>query len=155
MAVGRKELKRCWFLRICLAASMVTVACAPSVRQQDFPPPSARVDIADPAKLLTSQPGAAILDARISSLLRVRNGCLVVGDGEARTVLWPAGTRLALDRRAVIVPGAARPLAIGERFVAAGGTVPLASPPAPLQDQALRNGCPGTLVAIGQIISEE
>jgi hypothetical protein len=35
---------------------------------------------------------------------------------------------------------------------AAGGTVPLASPPAPLQDQALRNGCPGTLVAIGQII---
>jgi hypothetical protein len=110
---------------------------------------------ADPAKLLTSPPGSAILQARISSVLRVENGCLVIGTTEPHTVLWPAGTVLSRDRSAVIVPGARRPVVIGERLLASGGQVPLASPPVGAQAAAVAHGCPGALAAIGEILFEE
>jgi hypothetical protein len=132
------------------------MSCAPVREQNDWPgPPAVEVATADPAKLLTSRLGVAILQARISSVLRVENGCLVLGSSEARTVFWPAGTTLSSDGRAVIVPGAPRPIAIGERLLASGGTIPLTSPPTSGQAAAVANGCPGTLVVISQLVFEE
>ena len=110
---------------------------------------------ADPAKLFTSPSGAAILQARISSVLEVESGCLVIGSATRYTLLWPAGTILSADRSSVIVPGARRPIAIGDRLLASGGEIPLNSPPSPAQSTALRQGCPGDLMAVGEVFIEE
>jgi hypothetical protein len=117
--------------------------------------PSARDDAsatADPAKLLVSPSGALVLQARISAILRVKDGCLVIGAREDQTVVWPAGTILSPDRRAVVVGGSGKVVQIGARFEASGGQVPLDSPPSPLQSAAISHGCPGSLAAVGDVL---
>jgi hypothetical protein len=137
---------------------MFSAGCAPLQREDpmgDVGITTLANEAADPAKLLTARPGAAILEARISAILGLQNACLVVGTAEPRTVMWPAGTILAPDRRAVIVPGAPKPIAVGDRLLASGGTITLESPPVGVHATASTNGCPGTLVVISELIEED
>ena len=139
-----------------LAMMACLMSCTSAAEQSDLlGQVETTTSLADPTKLLTARPGAAILQARISAVLGVQNGCLVVGAAEPRTVMWPAGTILAPDRRAVIVPGARHPIVIGDRILASGGTITLESPPVGAHATALSNGCPGTLVVISELIVEE
>jgi hypothetical protein len=111
-------------------------------------------EVADPEKLLTAAPKSAVMEARISTRLLAENGCLIVRGEVASTVVWPAGTRLSADGRGVLVPGTSRPLLIGERLLASGGFIRLEGTPADAHAAAVRNGCPGNLVAVSEIIIE-
>jgi hypothetical protein len=145
--------------RVLVAVGLATIscsmACAPLEQTDDAPAQPAAEATADPAKLLTSRPSTVITQVRISSILQVQDGCLVIGSTELHTVVWPAGTILSPDRRAVIIPGAPRPVAIGERLLASGGLIALSSPPMGMQAVALAHGCPGTLASVDLVEFEE
>ncbi|HEX6376036.1 MAG TPA: hypothetical protein VFZ91_09985 [Allosphingosinicella sp.] len=140
-----------------VALGLATSACttSSSTTPEETGMAVAREDalaVADPAKLLVSPPGVLVLQARISAILRVKDGCLVIGAREDQTVVWPAGTVLSLDRRAVVVGGSGKVVPIGSRFAASGGQVPLDSPPSALLSAAISHGCPGSLAAVGEVL---
>lgn len=144
------------WISIIIAAGFALVACTsssvPPQESSDMSQSDERqTSAADPKKLLTSPAGAIVMQARISAILREKNGCLVIGSTDDQTVVWPAGTTLSADRRAVVVGGSGKIVPIGTRFVASGGQVPLESPPSGLQAIAIGQGCPGALAAVGGV----
>jgi hypothetical protein len=62
-----------------------------------------------------------LMDAALSGMLEVKNGCLVVGDN---LILWPSRAQLSLDADGVPVVGGGRdrPLRLGDQVRMGGGT---------------------------------
>ncbi|MFI5935348.1 hypothetical protein [Actinoplanes sp. NPDC051494] len=109
-------------MRLPRAAAALLLAATP------FVPPDAPAPldpVVAPLDLLVAPPAEYGMLALISGELTRDGRCLLLANGDARSVvIWPAGTRWLADEEVVVHPSGAR-IRLGDSFRTGGGHVPI------------------------------